>query len=544
MEFRLVLVLYFIVWNPLFARSSRPANIILVVADDLGYNDVGFHGSEIQTPNLDFLAHTGVTLENYYVSPSCTPSRSQLFTGRYGIHTGQYRNIPPLQPSCLHLDEVTVAEKLKERNYRTHMVGKWHLGHSKTECTPTQRGFDSFYGILLGSGDHFGYYKQEKVNGVYHRGYDFWRNNTLSRAEGHARIYSTTMYRDEALRIISTHDPKHPLFLYVSFQAPHGPLQVPNEWRDFYGKVTDIKRRYISGMVSAVDAAVGELVTGLKSRGLWENSVLVFTTDNGGQILNGGSNWPLRGGKGSYWEGGVKGVAFVNSPLIKFPGRKNNRLMHVSDWFPTFVHLSQGDLNGTKPIDGVNQWPTISRSVRSPRKEVFIGMTADDYVATVKRGRLVRECRAFVPDALQPCRVKKKLYPKCLAKQLKEHCMTYKGSKWCNRAAIRRGKWKLLVGLQKPGNWVPARSSSKAPFCSSLYENMKRLQLYNLKKDPNETNDVSQRYPKKVAKLMARLERYRKHSVPERRLPNDINGSPWYNGGIWGPWLSPKVTLA
>ena len=543
MDFRIVLRFCFIILNPLLASSSRPPNIILVIADDLGYNDVGFHGSDISTPNLDKLAKSGVMLEDYYVSPSCTPSRSQLLTGRYGVHTGQIRNIQPMQPSCLRLDEVTLAEKLKASNYRTHMVGKWHLGHCRTECTPTHRGFDSFVGILLGSGDHFRHEKREKLKRTVLYGYDLWRNNTVSWTEGLSEIYSTTLYRDEALRIISTHDPKHPLFMYLAFQAPHGPLQVPREWFKHNSGITDRKRRYIAGMVTALDSAVGELVTNLKSRGLWENTVLVFTTDNGGQIMNGASNWPLRGGKGTFWEGGVKGVAFVNSPLIKRPGRKSRKLMHVSDWFPTFIHLSQGDFNGTKPLDGVNQWDTISRNAPSLRKEVLIGIQTPTDNGLPKR-RVSAECLAFIPKVLRSCKKKMLKFPqKCPAKG-NDMCFTYKGSKWCERAAIRQGKWKLVVGIQKPGNWVPPRGWGIKTYCSSQYENKKRLQLFNIRQDPSETTDLARMHPKRVAKLMAKLEYYKRRSVPEGDLSTDIRGSPQYNGGVWGPWMSSKLTLA
>lgn len=541
--FHLLLCFYLAMLNPLAARSAKPANIVLVVADDLGYNDVGFHGSEIYTPNLDNLARTGVTLEDYYVSRSCTPSRSQLLTGRYGIHTGQYRNIQPLQPTCLRLDEVTIAQKLKERNYKTHMIGKWHLGHSMIECTPTRRGFDSFYGILLGSGDHYRYFKRERVKGAYHFGYDLWRNNTVSRAEALSGTYSTAGYANEALRVISAHDPKYPLFMYVAFQAPHGPLQVPRSWRQRNKGIADVKRQYLAGMVTAVDAAVGELVRSLKSRGLWENTVLVFTTDNGGQIMNGGSNWPLRGGKGSFWEGGIKGVGLVNSPLIKLPGRKSHKLMHVSDWFPTFVHLSQGDLNGTKPLDGVNQWDTISKNAASPRKEVLLGMLSSDAVSRINQHRLSKECRKYIPISLRRCK-KKNMFnfdKKCKSKE--KNCFTYNGSKWCHRAAIRRGRWKLLVGIQKPGNWIPARGSGTQKYCSSQYENESHLQLFNIKRDPSETTNMARRNPKKVAKLMAKLEKYRSRSVPEWFARRDIRGSPMYNGGVWGPWILSKRTI-
>ena len=547
---RLLLGLCFTMLYSSLAGSSMPANspnIILVVADDLGYNDVGFHGSEIFTPNLDKLANTGVMLENYYVSPSCSPSRSQLLTGRYGIHTGLVRNIQPMEPSCLRLDEVTLAEKLKARDYKTHLVGKWHLGHYKQECAPTQRGFDSFYGILLGSGDHFRYYKRKRIRGKIHHGYDFWHNNSVSYDEGHLRKYSTTMYGEKALEIISQHNPKYPLFMYLSFQAPHAPLQVTRDWLKQNGGIRDLTRRYLAGMVTALDSAVGKLVNKLQSRNMWENSVLVFTTDNGGQMLSGGSNWPLRGGKGSFWEGGVRGVGFVNSPLIKRPGRRSRKLIHISDWFPTFVHLSGGDLNGSKPLDGANQWDTISRGAASPRKEVLLGLWPGLADQTMRKGRVNKQCRKHIPKTLLRCE-KKKLFPKspkkCPSKKsIKKLCLTYNGSKWCNRAAIRRGKWKLLVGVQKPGNWIPARGSGQNVICSSEHENSKRLQLFNVRKDPNEKTDVAEMYPEKVAWLMRRLEIHRKRSIGKPAKRSDMRGSPENNGGIWGPWMSLKIAI-
>lgn len=541
---RVFLTSVFVLHKSLVVMCRKPANIILIVADDLGFNDVGFHGSEIYTPNLNLLARTGVVLENYYVSSSCTPSRSQLLTGRYGIHTGQRRNIQPMQPSCLSLDEVTIAQKLKAQRYKTHMVGKWHLGHYKVECTPTKRGFDSFTGILLGSGDHFRYYKKKRYRGLRHYGYDFWRNETVSRSEGIFREYSTNLYRDEAIRIISNHNPKDPLFLYLAFQAPHGPLQVPRKWLYVNSLIPNKDRRYLAGMVSALDSAVGDLVSKLKSHGLWDNTVLVFTTDNGGQILNGASNWPLRGSKGTFWEGGVRGVGFVNSPLIEYPGRKRHQLMHVSDWFPTFMHLSHGNMSGTKPLDGVNQWDMISRDSRARRREVLIGLLTAKVSLNIKAKRLHAACQKFYPKNLKKACMRKDGFWRRTCKVRNDMCVTYNGKKWCNRAAIRSGKWKLLVGIQKPGNWVQTAIRGGRTLCATEFDNSKRIQLYNIRRDPNETRDLAQRYPKKVNWLMAKLERYRKSSVPERWRAKDIRGSPLYNRGVWGPWKTSEETMA
>ena len=529
-SYNLVFILLIALIKSPYVTPDSPPNIILIVADDLGYNDVGFHGSDIHTPNLNELARNGVILENYYVQPSCSPSRSQLLTGRYGIRTGlRLGNIQPLQPLCLPLDEVTIAQKLKERNYKTHMLGKWHLGHCRKECTPTYRGFDSFYGIHLGSGDHYRHDKQS--------GYDFWRNENVSWTEGSRGSYSTTLYRNEALKIISKHDLRRPLFMYLSFQAPHGPLQVPWRWFQRYRFQGNWKRRIFAGMVTALDSAVGDLVQSLRKRGLWENTVLVFTTDNGGQTMSGGNNWPLRGGKGSLWEGGVRGVGFVHSPLINRPGRVSRRLMHISDWFPTLVRLSRGNLNGSKPLDGFDQWESITKNKASPRKEILHSIKPGYY--SFSNWKFNPICRGYLPKKSFYCK------PRWLVKRRKwcprkrsGVCFRYKNGLWCDSAAIRVGKWKLLVGLQKPGNWEAVPNSGEDTVCSTLSQNKELIHLYDMKKDPLETTNLFWKYPKKVSHLMARLEEHRRSSVPKLRAKNDYRGNPQLNNGVWGPWLT------
>lgn len=517
-------------------RSDNPPNIILIVADDLGYNDVGFHGSDIFTPNLDKLANSGVILENYYVQASCTPSRGQLLTGRYGIHTGLNNNFNPLKPTCLSLDELTIAQKLKERNYKTHMLGKWHLGYYHKNCTPTKRGFDSFYGIHLGSGNHYSHFKTEK-RPFLTSGYDFWRGENVSWIEGTNGSYSTTLYRDEALDIISNHNSSQPMFMFLSFQAPHSPLLVPPQWLERYRGIKDWKRQTYAGMVTALDSAVGDLVQRLKKHGLWQNTVLVFTTDNGGQVISGGSNWPLRGGKGSFWEGGVRGVGFVNSPLINQSARKSRHLMHISDWFPTFVRLSRGNLNGSKPLDGVDQWDSISDNHVSSRQEILLAIWPGYLRDKLASWRHHPACRKYLPKTKFDCRKKKLKKPlRKRACALLDSCVQYNNSFWCNRAAIRWRQWKLLVNAQKSGNWLPVRSSGNNVVCASRQQNKKRLHLFDIKNDPREMSDLSEKYPDIVDQLMTRLEKYRSSSVPYVKTKKDFRGLPKYNGGVWGPW--------
>ncbi|XP_071809782.1 arylsulfatase I-like [Asterias amurensis] len=348
-----------------FSVNSTTEETLLMRSDDYGYNDIGYHGSEIKTPVLDSMAAEGVKLENYYVQPICSPSREQLMTGRYQIHTGhQHFIIRTRMKSCLNLDEITIAQKLKESGYATHYIGKWHLGLYKKACWPTRRGFDTFFGFLLGMQDYYSH--------ISDGGFDFRDQERV--AMGVKGKYGTHLFADRAKQIIAQQNTSQPFFMLLSMQAVHIPLQVPAQYLKQYAHIKDIKRKAFAGMTTCMDEAVGTVADALEERGLWNNTVFIFSTDNGGQLSNGGSNWPLKAGKASLWEGGVRAVGFVNSPLLhpRVRGTTSRALMHISDWFPTMLAgLAGGDLNGTKPLDGYNMWTTISQGLPSPRTEIL-----------------------------------------------------------------------------------------------------------------------------------------------------------------------------
>src|SRR3954468_2487786 len=221
-------------------EGPRP-NIVMILADDLGWADVGWHGNEIKTPHLDKLAAEGARLEQFYVQPVCSPTRAALMTGRYPMRHGlQVGVVRPWAQYGLPLDERTLPQALKEAGYETAICGKWHLGHFRREYLPTRRGFDHQYGHYNGALDYFTH--------VRDGGFDWHRDDRECRDEG----YSTHLLAREAARLVDGHDPARPLFLYVPFNAVHAPHQVPASYTEPYSKLKGARRTY-AGMVAAMD---------------------------------------------------------------------------------------------------------------------------------------------------------------------------------------------------------------------------------------------------------------------------------------------------
>ncbi|XP_072204219.1 arylsulfatase I [Excalfactoria chinensis] len=490
--------------KPLPPAFTRPPHIIFILTDDQGYHDVGYHGSDIQTPTLDRLAAEGVKLENYYIQPICTPSRSQLITGRYQIHTGlQHSIIRPRQPNCLPLDQVTLPQKLQEAGYSTHMVGKWHLGFYKKECLPTRRGFDTFLGSLTGNVD---YYTYDNCDGPGVCGYDLHEGENV--AWDQSGKYSTFLYAQRVSKILASHSPKEPIFIYVAFQAVHTPLQSPKEYIYRYRSMGNVARRKYAAMVTCMDEAVKNITWALKKYGYYDNSVIVFSTDNGGQTFSGGSNWPLRGRKGTYWEGGVRGIGFVHSPLIKRKRRTSWALVHITDWYPTLVSLARGNLSNVPGLDGYNVWPAISEGKESPRTEILHNI--DPLYNHAKYGSL-EDGFGIWNTAVQ--------------------------------ASIRVGEWKLLTGDPGYSDWIPPQTLTNFP---GSWWNLERLTdglrksvwLFNITADPYERYDLSEQRPDVVRALLTRLVHYNRTAIPVRYPAENPRAHPDFNGGAWGPWAS------
>ncbi|XP_048517743.1 arylsulfatase J isoform X2 [Dendroctonus ponderosae] len=301
-------ILIGLVWPAfVFSSETRP-NIVLIIADDLGFNDVGFHGSgEIPTPNIDALAYSGLILDNYYVTPICTPSRSALMTGKYPIHTGmQHAVLYGAEPRGLPLTEKILPQYLEELGYVNHIVGKWHLGSWKKEYTPLYRGFISHLGYWTGHQDYFDHTAVENPGW----GLDMRRNMSIA-YDLHGQ-YSTDLFTEESVRLINEHNTEKPLFLYLAHAAvhsgnPYEPLRAPDDEVDKFEYIQESQRQRFAAMLSKLDQSVGAVVKALKNRNMLENSIVIFTSDNGGPAagfnLNAASNYPLKGVKNTLWEG-------------------------------------------------------------------------------------------------------------------------------------------------------------------------------------------------------------------------------------------------
>ena len=348
---------------PARAAEAAPAkpNIIYILADDMGYADAGFNGGkDIKTPNLDLLARGGANLKSFYVQPVCSPTRSALMTGRYPSSTGIYSVVKPRTPWGLKLEEQTLPQMLRSAGYETAISGKWHLGEFEPAYRPTQRGFDHQYGHWFGAID----YKTHLREGVL----DWHRNDQACKDEG----YSTHLIAREACRMIREKNPDKPLFLYLPFNAVHGPFQVPEKYSEPYTDLKGIRRTY-AGMLAAMDEAVGQVLAALDEKKIRDNTLILFSSDNGGpspgRIT---SNGPLRAGKGTLYEGGVRVCAFANWPGRIPAGKTIDEPLHAVDWYPTLAKLTSARLEQKLPLDGLDIWPVLTAGAKSPHEAIIL----------------------------------------------------------------------------------------------------------------------------------------------------------------------------
>ncbi|XP_046733770.1 arylsulfatase B-like [Diprion similis] len=517
-------------------RTNRP-HIITIIADDLGWNDVSFHGhDQIPTPNIDALATNGVILNRYYVLPTCTPSRTAFLTGRYPLRTGmQGFPLTAGERWGIPVDTPLFPGHLRNLGYTTRLVGKWHVGYYTPDHVPTQRGFDSFVGYYNGYIKYFDHtIRQEATNET---GYDLHRDDRQNLTIERNQDYFTDFVTEEVEDVIKHHDVSKPLYLQVAHLAAHSgepddPLEVWNmtEVNLTLGYIKDINRRKFAGMVTRLDYSVGRTIKALKNAGMLENSIVIFTTDNGAQTEglheNYGSNYPLRGLKFSMFDGGVRGVGCIYSPLIANSSRVSNELMHITDWMPTLYSAAGGDVKVLGEIDGVDQWPTLKYGLKSPRTSLVLNVDEKLEIAGAVMGKFkfLKGNQTMYPEFYGDSGDGDDYPPYCAASVIS--------------SAAGQAISQISESVATPQQIISLRSQAKIscpPF--QRYVNCTNRCLFDLSVDPCETVDLSEQNPTKVEIMEKYMEKYEKLVVPQSTALYDRTSTPAKFGGVWMPWL-------
>jgi arylsulfatase A-like enzyme len=366
----------------LSALATDQPNILLIVADDLGWSDVGWHAGFAKTPRLDALVREGMELDRHYVQPVCTPTRTALMSGRYPGRFGPH-TLAPSNLRAMPRGTTTLASALQSLGYSTAMAGKWHLG-ARQEWGPQHYGFTRSYGTMTGAADPWTHkYRKGELEDTWHR------NGVRLDEVGNA----TELVAAEAVRFIEEN--RTPWFVYVPFHAVHTPVDAPKEYKALYdGVVFDRdperqdSRLRMAAMVSQLDAKVGQLMDAVERTGQRNRTLVIFTSDNGGieslknayvgevghSPLN-SENDPLRGQKGTLYEGGTRVCAFANWPG-KLAPRKHTGPMHAVDWFPTLAAVAGFKPDSDLRWDGINQWPALTNAQPADQqRQIYIAMT-------------------------------------------------------------------------------------------------------------------------------------------------------------------------
>ncbi|CAG5102401.1 Oidioi.mRNA.OKI2018_I69.chr1.g283.t1.cds [Oikopleura dioica] len=536
---KLLPFLIFLFLRECFGHGSfaKKPHVIFILIDDLGFDDLGYVNPDVKSPNIDYLAKNALHIDKYYNQPSCTPSRAALMTGRYNIRYGlQSGVIKPDEPEAIPLSETLLPEAFKQCGYQTSMHGKWHLGfYTKYHC-PQNRGFDRFFGFYLGSQDYF-YHdsgnncylyspcyrgeiegppkKMELMEKKIYRpaGFDFrevYSNGTEKIRFDLNGTYSTKAIADDFIAKLDDFDPETPLFEFLSFQEVHGPLQWLPEFSTLFKETPWTHyRKMLSRKIAVVDHFIGEIVKALKEKGFWKDTLLIITSDNGGQTREGASNWPLRGKKGNIFEGGIRSRAFVHSPKLpeSLKGKSFPYVMHVTDWLPTLLRSAGCEVPPeTLPLDGVAQDLFHLRPV--PKRSHLL-----NFMDPLKRAKRELDSREF-------------------------QVLSNRTFDVTVKAAIRSENWKLITG--RPCHWGCSFSQKKnlkyEPDKVALedVEEDKLVRLYAITEDEGERNDVSDSYPELVDKFLLKLADYYDEQVKPQQEASDPAALPI--DGVWRPW--------
>lgn len=362
-----------------FARTTednKHPNIVIVLADDMGWGDVGYHGSSIKSPNLDNLAETAIRLNRFYVAPVSTPTRAGTLTGRYPNRMGvRHVVIPPWRDYGIEPNEIFLPQELEKAGYKHRaVIGKWHLGHSRKKYYPLNKGFTHFYGHLNGAIDYFSHKREGELD--WH---DDWESS-------YDKGYSTDLLTEHAVECIKDYaDENKPFFVYVAYNAPHAPLQAKDEDLMLYG-FNPTEPRFGKGdktgrgnnreqtyaaMVTSLDRGIGQIIQALKDTDEFENTLFLFFSDNGPDV---GSSGELRGRKFLEYEGGVRVPALISWPA-KFDGKRTiDQVMGYVDVMPTIMEIL--GQQSTAEFDGMSMLSILTGEKESIERNLYLGLGA------------------------------------------------------------------------------------------------------------------------------------------------------------------------
>lgn len=453
----------------------RPPNIVLILADDMGYGDLGVFGNKtVQTPTLDQLARESITLiQHYSASPVCAPARAALLTGRYPHRTGAIDTLEGRGLDRLSLSEITIADVFRDAGYVTGLVGKWHLGALDTAYHPNSRGFDEFLGFRGGWSDYY----QWRLD----------RNGAFERTDGR---YLTDVFADEAVRFVERHKDEA-FFLHVAFNAPHFPFQAPEEDVRPFLESEKLTQRVsvLYGMIRCMDRGIGRILETLEECGVADNTIVLFTSDNGPQMGGEGQecldrfNAGWRGYKGLVFEGGIRVPAIVRWPDGLNGGSSMAEFVHFTDWMPTLLAMANVDWPESLHLDGENVLPLLQGETRHTAQHFW-------------------QWNRYTPVA-------------------------------SSNAAMRDGKWKLVRPviaetmhvLEKDGKvdrmlkYEPekVREISREPWPEYMLKDVPDPLLFNLDDDPYEQFDLAANEPERVREMVQELEAWFATVDMERR---------------------------
>jgi arylsulfatase I/J len=517
----------------------KPPDILYILLDDFGWADAGWHRAlnytDVQTPHMNALVKEGVELDRHYAFKYCSPTRSAIQSGRNPIHVnvlnlGGHLYNPKDKVSGyqeMPRNMTGLAEHLADAGYETHYYGKWHAGSATPQHSPRGRGYQKSLHYFGGANDYWTSKHFEPcrgMDGAWHKIRDLWDTdgpasglvNPWSCSQDHQKgcIYEDQLFLDRVQSAIRHRDPKTPLFVFWAPHIVHEPLQIPNDALNRFSFIDEPHRQHYHAMVYWIDEAIGAVTAELKRGGTWDNTLVIVHADNGGPIYThaaGGNNYPLKGGKRSNWEGGIRVNAFVAGGFLppEVRGTKQEGLMAAWDWYVTLARLvgvdptdRKAEAAGLPPVDGYNMWPLISGKVtQSPRSELAIG-----------------DPNSTNPHILSATRV----------------------------GGLIQGRYKLIVGWLESSGWTgpvfPNSTSDWDPssewqFCSRSPANGC---LFDIVSDPGEHTSLAAQEPELFQRMLARMAELEKSAFsPDRGTEDPLACKRFLDryGGFYGPWV-------